>query len=570
MRRTNHTLAALALGLALGLPAHAQAQTMAYDGSGAISGKDGGGDEAGPSDASGDTGGGARKKRKDKRVSITPYIEAMQIANAELSPGNDFLTYTSLAAGVDALFNGRRTKGAVSLRYERRFGYGKVADSDTLSGIARIAYALAPEAVNLEVGALAARTQIQPNGQVVVGTPQDGSSSSQIYSIYAGPVLKTMVGDVEFAGGYRIGYSKVKNDSGFVSAPDTFDSSLIQNAELRAGIKPGVMLPFGIGVGAGYYQENVSLLDQRVRDFHARADVSLPVSSDLALVGGVGYENVQISSRDALRDGAGNPVIGSDGRYVTDKSGPRIMAYDTSGLIWDAGVMWRPSKRTALEAHVGRRYGSTTYYGSLSYAPNSRSSFNVSVYDNVVGFGGQLNNALAALPTSFEAIRNPLTGNIGGCVASLQGGACLNSALGSVRSATFRARGVSASYAVDLGRIQAGLAVGYDRRKFVAAPGTVLAASNGTTDQNYWASAYFNGRIDQASSFGTNAWVSKFDSGFNGDDGTAIGASAAYFRSLTNKLTATAAVGIDGIERSNSSLDDIWNASALVGVRYSF
>lgn len=567
MKGFTNMAAIAALGIALGLPVCGHAQTMAYDGSASVSGNDGGGDDAAGAD---DAGGGARKKRKDKRVSITPYIEALQVANAELSPGSGVLTYTALAAGVDAEFNGRRTKGAVSLRYERRFGYGKVADSDTLSGLARVAYAVAPQALNIEAGAMATRTQIQPNGQIVLGTPQNGSSSTQIYSLYAGPVLKTRVGDLEVAGGYRIGYTKVKNDSGFAAAPDTFDSSLVQNAELRAGVKPGVVLPVGIGVGAGYYQENVSLLDQRIRDFHARADVTVPLTSDFAFVGGVGYEDVQISSRDALRDSGGNPVIGSDGRYVTDKSAPRIMAYDTSGLIWDAGVMWRPSKRTALEAHVGKRYGATTYYGSFAYAPNARSSLNISVYDNLVGFGGQLNNALAAMPTDFAAVRNPLTGSIGGCVASLQGGACLNTALGSVRSATFRGRGVAATYAVDLGRIQAGVGIGYDRRKFVAAPGTVLASANGKVDQNYWVNAYLNGRIDRDSSFGTNLWVSRFDSDLSGDNGTALGASAAYFRSITSKLTATAAVGIDGIERSDSSLDDIWNASALVGVRYSF
>jgi hypothetical protein len=51
----------------------------------------------------------------------------------------------------------------------------------------------------------------------------------------------------------------------------------------------------------------------------------LPVGNDLALVGGVGWENVKISSRDAVRD----PVTGlagdrRDGRYVTDKSAPRV------------------------------------------------------------------------------------------------------------------------------------------------------------------------------------------------------------------------------------------------------
>src|SRR5690606_20245929 len=113
-------------------------------------------------------------------------------------------------------------------------------------------------------------------------------------------------------------------------------------------------------------------------DRHVRGDVIVPVSPVLAVVGGVGYEDVEVSSRDALRDAAGNPVIGNDGRYVTDESAPRVIAYETDGLIWDVGVMWRPSRRTSLEAFVGKRYDSTTYYGTFAYAPNARESVNVS------------------------------------------------------------------------------------------------------------------------------------------------------------------------------------------------
>ena len=42
------------------------------------------------------------------------------------------------------------------------------------------------------------------------------------------------------------------------------------------------------------------------------------------------------------------------------------------GLIWDAGVMWRPSRRTSLESYVGRRYGTMSYHGTFAYAPSSR------------------------------------------------------------------------------------------------------------------------------------------------------------------------------------------------------
>ena len=51
-------------------------------------------------------------------------------------------------------------------------------------------------------------------------------------------------------------------------------------------------------------------------------------------------------------------------------------------------------------------------------------------------------------------------------------------------------------------------------------------------------------------------------------DTRGLGATAAYYRSITSKLSATAAVGVDGVTREN--MVDIWSAQALVGVRYSF
>ena len=548
----------------------ANAQTLPYAG---MTG--GQSSPAAASDAPGDAAAAAPRHVRTPRVKLAPYIEAAQVVVTQLAPGSDTVTYSSLAAGVDASVHGRNNEGAMSLRYERRFGWGRnSAGGDSLTGVARASAAIIPHALTFEAGALAARTSVQDNGAAVLGTLTRDNAATKVYSLYAGPSLATHVGDVTVGAAYRAGYTAVHSPRVLVGAPgltaaDVFDHSTVQSAALSAATRAGDLLPVGVALSAGYNREDISNLDQRIADFAARGDVTLPVGPDLAVVGGIGYEDVKISSRDALRDSAGNPVVGSDGRYVTDKTAPRVLAYDVSGLIYDTGVIWRPSRRTALEAHVGRRYGSTSVHGTFAYAPNARSSFNVSVYDNVAGFGGQVNRALDDLPTQFDAARNPLNGDLTGCVVALSKGNCLSGALGSVRSATFRARGVAASYGVDLGRIQAGVGAGYDRRKFIAAPGTVLAVANGVTDQNYWVAAYLNGRIDRQSSFATNAHLNLFQSGFaSAGDATAFGASAAYNRALGNRVSATAAVGLDGISRV--TLPDYWSASALVGVRYSF
>ena len=513
--------------------------------------------------------------QRSRQVRVAPYIEANQVLTAEISPGSDTVTYTQVAAGVDLAVQGRNNAAAASVRYERTFGYDDtVSDSSTLSGLARGYASAVPGAVQVEGGALATRTRVEGNGGSTIGVGRR-DAESRVYSAYAGPTVHTSAGDAEINANYRVGYTRVESPDAVATAPgapavDIFDDSVVQSAGVHVGTRAGEPLPVGIGVGGGLYQEDVSNLDQRVRDMHVRADVSVPLTPSLAAVGGVGYEDVEVSSRDVVRNSAGVPVIGPDGRLVTDTSAPRQLAYDTSGLIWDVGVMWRPSSRTSAEAHVGRRYDSLTYYGSFAWAPSSRSAVNLSVYDGLAGFGGQLNKALVALPTDFAANRNPITGDLTGCVASLQGNNCLTGVLGSVRSAVFRGRGVAASYSEQLGRMNAGVGIGYDRRKFIAAPGTVLAAANGVVDESWWLAAYLSGQIDARSTFNVNAYANWLTSGFAGaGDVTVLGASAAYRRYLIEGLSANAALALDYL-KSDTSGADSRTASALLGLRYDF
>lgn len=517
--------------------------------------------------------GDDQKGQRRERV-FTPYIEVSQVVTSRNIPQNETFTYTRAAAGVDMAVNGTRNGGAMSLRYERRFDWDQPdAAGDSLTGLAN-GYATFTPGLQFHAGGLATRERFNARGASVPGAQFD-DEVVQVYSIYGGPVVKTQVGDVAVDASYRLGYSRVEQEEPGISVPgietqDIFDDSTVHSASVSAAIKPGEVLPVGVGVAGSFYREDISNLDQRIEDAQARATVTIPVAQDLAVSGAVGYEKVQISGRDAVVGADGFPVVGKGGSYVTDKSQPRVLAYDVDGLIWDVGVMWRPSRRTALTANVGRRYGSTSYTGLLSYAPSTRMSVHVAVYDNVAGFGGQLNRTLAGLPTDFSAIRNPLSGDLSGCVSSLESGGCLSGALGTLRSAAFRARGVAASYGVRLGRISAGLSGGLDRRRFIAAPGTVLETVNGQVDENYWINAYLTAQFRDSSALETNFYANWVDSGgaFAGDT-KAYGATAAYYRDLTRNLSARAALGIEGLTEPDLP-EDFWTASALVGLRYSF
>jgi hypothetical protein len=555
--------------LALAVPATGHAQSIGYEG------MSGGDDASAPASGKPERQGKrAGRGQGGKRVEIVPYIEVDQIVTAELSPGNDVLTYTQAAVGVDAAIYGRNNGASASVRYERQFGWGKrAADGDSITGLAR-GYTTIVPGVTLEAGGLATQVNVENGGQALGPGQVSDKTKTNIYSVYGGPSVVTRAGDLDVSANYRAGFTKVDQSTEARATGNTaqlFDKSVSQVADVEAGFAPGTVLPVGVGVGGSFYQEDITNLDQRVRDMQVRALVTVPVSRTVQAVGAIGYEDVEISSRDALRDANGLPVIGSDGRYVTDKSAPRELAYDVSGLIWDVAVMWRPSRRTSLSAHIGKRYGTTSFGGTLAYAPNDRSNLSVSVYDNVAGFGGQLNRTLDQLPDDFQVVRDPITGDLRGCVASLDGGNCLSGALGSVRSATFRARGISASYSMQVGRLNAGLGVGYDRRKYIAAQDTVLGASDGVIDENTWLAAYVGGPLGPVAGWSANVyanWLSTSDA--LAADSTGYGASASYYRMFTPKLRGTLAVGLDGVTRDDPSIDDLWSASALAGLRYSF
>lgn len=526
---------------------------------------------AGPAFAQAQGQGGDGSTERANRA-VQPYIEVSQVVSAELSPGNDVVTFTQVAAGVDINVQGRNSGAALSLRYERNIAYEDGAvDTDTISGIARSTIAVVPGKLSFESGLLATRTRADGGGAVTANPLVREDAESRIYSAYAGPSLRTRVGDVGVEGVARVGYNRFEVDNALVTqggtAVDTFDDSVTYMGQLRAATRPGEPLPVGLAVTAGGFQEDIGNLDQRVRDLYVRGDVTVPVTQSLAIVAGAGYEDVEISSRDAVRDANGVAQRDENGRFITDPAAPRRIAFDVDGLLWDVGVLWRPSSRTSLQAAVGRRYNSTTYYGTFTYVPNQRSVFALAAYDGVSGFGGVINNGLARLDSDFEAIRNPVTGDFGGLVSGTQGQAIVGS-LGSVRSAAFRGRGVSASYQRQLGRTTATLGAGYDRRTFIAAAGTALAPVNGLRDESYYVIGGLSRQIGENANIAANAYANWFD-GAGGNDATAAGVSAAYNQSITRRLTGRAAIAVDYVD-SEFTAEDFAFATALVGLRYNF
>lgn len=511
-----------------------------------------------------------------RRVTVAPYIEASQTLTADLNGDSDVLTYTSLAAGIDAAVATPRTEGQISYRYERRIAYDRyTGDEDIHTGLARIATKITP-ALTLEGGALGTRTRSDIRGSAPGLLVGNDNNITEVYSLYAGPTLSTHSGPVAINGAYRIGYTKVNSPGVIGLAPgqprlDYFDHSLGQAATLSAGLKPGAVLPVGLTASVGYNREDASQLDQRFQDFYARGDALLPVSPTLAIAGGVGYEKLTVSQRDPVLTAAGVPVTDQNGRFVTDSASPRRLAYRTDGVYFDAGVVWRPNHRTSLGAYVGRRYGSWSYTGNLSYQASRSVGLSVNVYDSVETFGHQLREGLSNLPTSFIAGRNAYTQQYNGCVFSTSGktpGGCLNDVFQSITTASYRARGVDGVLSVHRGLSTYGVGVGYANRELyqpVSVPGVTLYGLN---DESYYGQVFFGRQLSQVDGVQANLFVNYYDPAIaTADDIWSYGASASYYRNF-GRLGTTATLGLFGYDQGD--LRSQLSAQALLGARYTF
>ncbi len=510
-----------------------------------------------------------------QHLKITPYVELGQIADADLS-GGDVVTYSTVAAGVDLSVATPRTTAQVSYRYERRFSWSdRVGDSEIHSGLARVSAKVAP-GLTLEAGGIATRTRADIRGAapgVLVGNVDN---ISQIYAVYAGPRYATHAGPVAIGASYQAAYTKVNTPgaTGIATGEprlDRYDDSIGQVAGLSVGVKPNTVLPVGLTASAGYEREDAGQLDGRYDGFHARGDVLAPVSMTVAVTAGVGYERIQTSQKDALRDAVGAPVLDGNGRFVTDPNSARRIAYRTDGVYYDAGVVWRPNHRTAVEGRVGRRYGTMSYTGTIAYQASERVGFAADVYDSVTTFGRQLRGGVGNLPTSFVAARDSFTQQYNGCVYGTTGaspGGCLNSVFQSISTASYRARGADAVLSATRGRSTFGGGIGYANRKLFApdvAPGAVIA---GVDDQSYYGQLFYRRALSPVSAVDANLFVNYYDSGVAGAQAVvSYGATGSYSHAF-GRLTTTGSLGVYAFD--TAAVQTTWSAQALVAARYSF
>ena len=501
------------------------------------------------------------------RSHVTPYIEVNAGFAADLA-NDDVVTYAGAAAGVTARVETRRVTAQASYRYDRRIALeGELPDSDAHSGVAMV-HAEAAPGVSLDAGAMATRSG--GAGRPVPLAPT--IPAVEVYSAYAGPTLNTRVGELTVGAAYRLGYVHIDDDDGLSgeTGGSRFDDSIAHNATASIGMGPGGSLPFGWTVGGSYVRESFGEFENRFQAAYIRGDIVLPVGPTLALTAGVGYEDIEASQQDVLRDENGVPIL-VNGRLVADPNAPRLSAFDRSGIIYDGGIIWRPSPRTELQARAGRRYGGTTFAGSLRHRFNPHFGMNASVYDSVGTTGTAIVNAVSQLPANFEVGRNPLTGGFEGCVfgADPGTGICFDQALQALSGASYRSRGGNLVFSGGRGPWNFGFGGGYSHRRYFQPVSGDLSSLDPRSDQSFALNAGFGRRLSRYSGFALDASAGWFDSDRTAFDPIfSTGVTGSYYRSfLIERLQFHSALGF---YHSDGGFIDSNVLSGLVGLRYSF
>ena len=262
--------------------------------------------------------------------------------------------------------------------------------------------------------------------------------------------------------------------------------------------------------------------------------------------------------------------LGGDGRAIVDPA-HRILTYDIDDLIYDGGLLWKPSVHTQLEIRAGHRNGGTTVVGSFTHQFNSHYGMNVQVFDTVETFGNILVNDISNLPTDFQLSRNPFTGDIGGCAfGSAPGsGGCFDRSLQSIRGATFRMRGVSAVVSGNRGLWDLGIGASYVRRDFSQGDASPFVTFGGDEDQTATIYGSIGRRLSRVSQVNVDAYASWYDTDQPGFGSvTTIGGDVGYTRRLLlDRLQFIAALGL---YHSSQNSGDSTVGSLLLGLRYNF
>lgn len=280
------------------------------------------------------------------------------------------------------------------------------------------------------------------------------------------------------------------------------------------------------------------------------------------------------------------PVIDADGNFVADPTAPRRTLYKDSGLVWNVGARYTPSRRTNLELRVGQRFSSLVVTGTVSHRLRENLSIYGQLSDGIETFGNILTQTIDGIPTSF-AIGRTRPGFQGGCVIGVDLSdetQCIDGQTQSITSGVFRSRIGTLGVTYDRGRTNYSLNYTYNAREYLD-QGATQDPNAPPIDPGFAGRDdivnRLDGRVTRTFRPGERAsgtlYVASYSLGLSRPrDDFYIGAIGRYDRRLSDRLGGFGSLTV--VRRFASGSDDAFsgsrndttNAVLSLGARYEF
>lgn len=520
-------------------------------------------------------GGSLCGTARAERPELGAFLDVEQISEAHFSGFGDDVTYTQVAGNLVGQVKNRRIVATGSYRLSYRIPVaGEIGKSLTQDGVMRIDANVIEEWLTIQSGAIVTRSRVDPSGAAPQTNSANSSNLTQTYSAFFQPAFSHRFGDLATAATFRHAYTKNENSSGAATLTgpptDRFDASTNQEATVSLGMAQSA-LPFDWQLSAAYRRENATNLAKHTRAANLIGEIKIPVGPEIALVTSAGYERTRISEREALINPlTGLPVVTSAGKFIVDPASPRTITYDVDGLIADAGVIWRPSRRARFEMRGGYRYGGASVTGLVEIQPNERTSMTLAITDRIESFGEGVSAGLAGSGPNLDLDMLDPNSSFQDCLFGKATGAsrCIGGALGQASSKSYRERAVNFVFSRTMRRSSFAASFGYSRRTYIDDPTSPVSLS-GVVDQSIFGNLTVGARLTRTSGVSFSFNGNLFKNGQVGASDVMAGSfTSNYYRSFGRNIQLKANLSVDASKQEGATADI--SGRAQVGVQYKF
>ena len=530
----------------------------------------GGGSDAGV------TGGGAQNARPKNRPEFSAGVDFQQIVENQFKGDGDDVTYSELSGNVGVQVKNCRIVASGSYRASYRIAeQGEAGKTFNQDGVMRAQAILIQEWLTVDTGVIVTRSRVDPGGAAPQTNSAGAKNLTQTYSTFVQPTFTRRFGELGLNATYRYAYTKNEGtlaSRGAAAPPvNRFDDSIGHQGTVSVGMKKSE-LPFDWTASIEYARENASSLAKHTRSLNASGEVTVPLTRSLAFVSSGGYERIRISERPALLDPITLlPVTDDNGRFIPDPTQPRVLTYEISGIIADAGVIWQPSRRTRFELRAGYRYDDLTVTGLIEWKFSDRTGMTFILSDRIESFGQSVAGGLAASPVELN-----LTGSIDAdssyqnCLFGKGAGTgrCVGGALGQASASNYRERAGSLIFAHRMRRWNFSGSAGYSRRTYIDTPGTILSLA-GVVDQTFFGDLQMSGILTRKSGISFSFRGNLFKNGQVGQPNVTSGSfSTNYYRTFGRGIRLQANMTLDASKQDGITADV--SGRAQLGLQYQF